>query len=192
MRLLKQNIATTVLLGPFVQYDDAVTPKTTLTLNEITAAICKGASRTGITLTASGGDNDFVHVADGYWSLELTVGNLDTAGQCRLTLRDDDVFLPVWEDFEVLPGQVYDSMVGGSDKLQVQVAADGLDNVSVGAPAGVAGNFREMVVQLWRRFFKKSTMTATQLKTYADNDSDVLTTQAVSDNGATQTQGAAS
>jgi len=79
-----------------------------------------------------------------------------------------------------------------SDKTGYALAADGLDSISTAAPAGVASNFREMLVQLWRRFFRKSTMTATELKTYADNGTDVVTTQTVSEDGTTQTQGAAS
>ena len=55
----------------------------------------------------------------------------------------------------------------------------------------MASNFREMLVQLWRRFLKKSTLTSTQLKTYADDGTTVLTTQEVSDDNVTQTQGAA-
>jgi hypothetical protein len=39
--------------------------------------------------------------------------------------------------------------------------------------------------------FKKTTLTTTELKTYADNGTDVVTTQTVSDNGTTQTQGPA-
>jgi len=79
-----------------------------------------------------------------------------------------------------------------SDKTGYALAADGLDSISTTAPAGVASNFREMLVQVWRRFFRKSTMTATELKTYADNGTDVVTTQTVSEDGTTQTQGAAS
>jgi len=78
------------------------------------------------------------------------------------------------------------------DKTGYALASDGLDSISTTAPSGVASNFREMLVQLWRRFFGKSTMTATELKTYADNGTDVLTTQTVSEDGTTQTQGAAS
>lgn len=59
----------------------------------------------------------------------------------------------------------------------VRLAADGLDSISTAAPAGVAGTFREMIVQTWRRFFRRSTLTATQLKTYADDNVSVLTTQ---------------
>jgi hypothetical protein len=70
--------------------------------------------------------------------------------------------------------------------------AAGLDNISITAPSGVATNFREMLVQVWRWFFKKSTLDATNLKTYADDGSTVVTTQTVSNSGGTQTRGAAS
>lgn len=75
-----------------------------------------------------------------------------------------------------------------NDKTGYKLASDGLDTISTTAPSGVASNFREMVVQTWRRFFRKSTLTSAQLKTYADNGSTVLTTQAVSDDTVTQTQ----
>jgi hypothetical protein len=78
-----------------------------------------------------------------------------------------------------------------TDKAGFALAAGGLDAIPTTAPAGVAGNFREMIVQLWRRAFKRSTLTATQLVTYADDGSTAITTQAVSDDGDTQTLGAA-
>uniref|UniRef100_A0A6M3L7Q7 Uncharacterized protein n=1 Tax=viral metagenome TaxID=1070528 RepID=A0A6M3L7Q7_9ZZZZ len=81
-------------------------------------------------------------------------------------------------------------VVAAASKTGYALSATGLDTVATTAPAGVASNFREMLVQVWRRLFKKSTLTATQLKTYADNGTDVLTTQAVSDDATTQTQGA--
>ncbi len=74
-------------------------------------------------------------------------------------------------------------------KTGFKLASDGLDSISTTAPSGVASNFREMVVQTWRRFFKKSTLTSTQLKTYADDGSTVLTTQTVSDDLTTETMG---
>ncbi len=71
------------------------------------------------------------------------------------------------------------------------LASTGLDSIAVTEPAGVATDFREMVVQTWRRFFKKSTLTASQIKCIKDDGSSIATTQAVSDDGTTQTQGAA-
>jgi len=72
-----------------------------------------------------------------------------------------------------------------------KLASDGLDAVSMAPPVGVATNFREMIVQLWRRFFKKTTLTATELQTFADDGITPLTTQDVADDGAVQTQEAA-
>ncbi len=79
-----------------------------------------------------------------------------------------------------------------SDKTGYSLSSSGLDSVSTTAPSGVASNFREMVVQTWRRWFKKSTLDGTSLKTYADDGTTTVTTQAVGNSGATQTQGAAS
>jgi hypothetical protein len=73
----------------------------------------------------------------------------------------------------------------------VRLAADGLDSISTAAPSGVAATFREMIVQTWRRFFARTTLTATELKTFAADGVTVVTTQPVSDDGVSQTQGAA-
>lgn len=79
-----------------------------------------------------------------------------------------------------------------SDKTGFKLASDGLDSVSTTAPSGLASNFREMVVQTWRRWFKKSTLASGSLKTYADDGTTVATTQTATDDGTTQTLGGAS
>ena len=48
------------------------------------------------------------------------------------------------------------------------------------------------LVLLYRRFFAKTTLTTTQLKTYANDGTTVVTTQTVSSSGGTDTVGAAS
>lgn len=73
----------------------------------------------------------------------------------------------------------------------VTLAAAGLDQIPVTAPSGLASTFRQMVVQLWRRHFSKVVKTATAIETYAANGTTKITTQAISDDGATQTLGAA-
>lgn len=92
----------------------------------------------------------------------------------------------------VVTGSLSGSVGDVTTKTGYKLASDGLDSISVTAPSGVASTFPAMLVQLFRRFFKKSTLTATQLKTYADDGTTVVTTQTVSDDGTTQTQGAAS
>lgn len=92
--------------------------------------------------------------------------------------------------FAVLPVSSVSTTI--SDKTGYKLASDGLDSISTTAPSGVASNFREMLVQTWRHFFKKSTMSSTQIKTYADDGTTVVTTQTISDTGSLQTRGAAS
>ena len=48
-----------------------------------------------------------------------------------------------------------------------------------------------MIVQTWRRFYKKVTKTSTAIKTYGDNGSTVFTNQPISDDGTQETQGSA-
>lgn len=78
-----------------------------------------------------------------------------------------------------------------ADKTGFKLASDGLDSIATTAPTGSASNFREMLVQVWRRFFKKATRTNSQLRTYADDGVTVVTSQAISSDGTTETQGTA-
>jgi hypothetical protein len=59
-----------------------------------------------------------------------------------------------------------------------KLAPDGLDAVSTTMPAGVAANFREMIVATWAYDYQKSVYdpVAQTLTTYAANGSTVLTT----------------
>ncbi len=79
--------------------------------------------------------------------------------------------------------------LSGIPKTGFKLASDGLDSVSTTEPTGVASTFRDMVVQGWCRWFRPSSLTTSQLKTFASDGSTLRTTQAVSDNGTTQTQG---
>jgi hypothetical protein len=79
-----------------------------------------------------------------------------------------------------------------SDKTGFKLASDGLNAIDVTAPTTVAATFPAMVNQLWRRFFKKVTKTSTQIRTYADDGTTIVTTSTVADDSVTQTQGTAS
>jgi len=75
--------------------------------------------------------------------------------------------------------------------LQNRLSADGLSIIDTTEPTTVATTWPGRMDQLWRRYFKKTTLTATQLKTYKNDGTTVVTTQAVSDDQTTETQGAA-
>jgi hypothetical protein len=99
--------------------------------------------------------------------------------------NDDKIDIIVTSTVDsITASAVIDSFV--LDDGDVKLASDGLDNISITEPSGVATTFREMVVQTWRRFFKKATLTSSQLKTY-DDDGDVKTTQSVTNDDTTET-----
>lgn len=88
-------------------------------------------------------------------------------------------------------GNLSGSVGSVTTKTGYVLAATGLDAITATDPGTVATTWPQMLVQVWRRWFKKTTMTATALKTYADAGVVVDTTQTISDDGVTQTQGAA-
>ncbi len=136
---LRQSTAVTVLVGPFVSAGDGITAETGITPGS-QCDLIKAVTKSDLTLTASGGDNDFVHVANGYWSVELTAENTDTLGPLTLTFTDPAVFVPVWKEVVVVPANVYDSMFS-TDLLQVDVyqieGGDATDALATGAGAAL-------------------------------------------------------
>ena len=55
----------------------------------------------------------------------------------------------------------------------------------------IATTMRGVLIQTWRKFFKRVTLTASEMKTYEDDDITVISTQVVGDDETTETQGAA-
>lgn len=120
MLYLKQSTAVEILVGPFLDDTDGKTPETALTVASIDFDIYKGITKTDITLAASGTANDCVHVANGFYRIELTTTNTDTVGRFIATANIAGA-LPVWHEFTILPANVYDSVIGGTDLLQVDM-----------------------------------------------------------------------
>ena len=126
------------------------------------------------------GATEASEIGDGWYYVDLAEDDTDTLGPLIVRGTEDDS--------DIDPVEIVCEVA--TDKVGVTLASDGLDSVATTAPTGVAANFREMIVQLWRRFFKKATKTSEEIKTYADNGNDVLTTQVISE-GDTDSQGAA-
>lgn len=128
MKFLKTNTATRVCVGPFLDVTDGVTPETALTVTNCTCEMFveandgSGVTRTALTLSASGGNNDMVHITSdvgGYYDLELTAANLNVLGRMTLSIIDTDVHCPVFHEYMILPATVFDSLVAGTDTLPV-------------------------------------------------------------------------
>jgi hypothetical protein len=132
LRYLRQNTAVSVVVGPFVDWQNG---KSLLRDNadfvpaDIVCELVKGIASSTLTLTKTGGNNDIVLTGKGLATLELTAANVDTLGPLRLSFTDalvagsgfpTQTILSFVEDFMVLPAGVYDSLIGGN-KLQVDI-----------------------------------------------------------------------
>lgn len=133
MKYLRQNTAVSVVVGPFIDWQNG---KSLLRDNgdfvpaDIVCELVKGINSSVLTLTKTGGVNDIVLTGKGLATLELTAANVDTLGTLRLSFTDaiiessgfpTQTILAFIEDFTVLPAGVYDALVGGN-QLPVDVA----------------------------------------------------------------------
>ena len=121
---IKQSTATSICVGPLL-HPTLGEPVTSVTPGNITARFISGVTSASITLTASGGNNDIAHIANGMYSLELTAGNVGTLGPFKVSLVGGDAFSPYTGSGTIIPANVYDSLVAGSDTLQADVTQAG-------------------------------------------------------------------
>lgn len=119
MLYLKQSTAATVHIGPAVDGTDGFTPETTLaagTVDEI--GVYKHA---GTALVSISGTTTLTHRAGGMYTATLSTSDTDTVGHLIFYIRDDSVCRPIRVEYTVLPANIYDSLVGGTDYLQIDV-----------------------------------------------------------------------
>jgi hypothetical protein len=124
MRYLRQSTATTVVVGPLIDYNDGKTPlmdNETFTAGDISCELVKGATSAEITVSKTGA-NAFNLTGSGLASMALTATNTDTAGTLRLSFTNtitggysSETILPFSEDFTVLTADAYDALMASSD-----------------------------------------------------------------------------
>lgn len=122
MRYLRQSTSSTDMIGPFLNDVDGSTPVSNL---EISAPDVR-LSKNGDTWAAKSGAALLSHAENGFYQLTFSTADTDTAGHMRLMVYEFNA-TPVWHDYTVLPQQVYDSFVAGTDALQVhtnEITAD--------------------------------------------------------------------
>lgn len=139
MLYLKQSTAVKVAVGPFVDSSDNVTPETGITLGAADQAELLKHDASSPTDISS---NTWAAISgcDGWYNLTLSTTDTNTAGMMRVIVQDSSVCLPVTVEFMVVPANMYDSLVGGTDTLEVDVTAisgdmTAADNLEAGAKA---------------------------------------------------------
>jgi len=145
---LKTNTAVRIAVGPLVDPTDGKTAETSLTVTGMSVEIFQikndgnAVVRSAFAPTASGGDNDMVHVSSdttGMYDLELTASNLNFLGNARIAFYDVDGFLVHWIDIQVVSANFFDWKYGtgnvNSDVIAISgdtTAADNLESYTDG------------------------------------------------------------
>lgn len=124
--LLKQSTSVVISFGPFVLNSDGVTLVTNL--------VGTGANQTenttsGIRISKNGGAFAARHAPatastyDAYGNYLVTLDTTDTGtlGVLRVQFQNAAAFCPVWQDFELVTANVYDSLVAGTDVLDISL-----------------------------------------------------------------------
>ncbi len=133
---IKADYEQVVIIGPFLDATDNVTPETGITLAAADQAeIIKHGATTVVDI--SGNSWAVVTNCDGYYRLTLTAANLDTEGVLTVVVQDSSECLPVRVNFMVLSDNVFNSLfaASGTDYLDVEIAAVAAN--AIGA-AGIA------------------------------------------------------
>lgn len=122
MRLLKLSTAVTELIGPFVDDTDGKTDEGALVIKKADVHLSKnGGSFAAANADQGTADAGAPYDSHGYYSLSLNTTDTGTLGRLKVMIPMSGA-LKVWTDFMVVPANVYDALVGGTDKLQVDVA----------------------------------------------------------------------
>lgn len=140
--LLKQSTAVVISFGPLLLNTDG----TTL----VTDRVGTGANQTentssGIRISKNGAAfiarsataTASVYDAIGNYLVTLSTTDTNTLGILRMQFAVGTLFCPVWQDFLVVPANVYDSLVAGSDVLDVSAVQILGTAISTPATAGV-------------------------------------------------------
>lgn len=115
---LKQSTAITVRIGPFLDSTDGNTQKTNLTIAQADVVL----SKAGGAFAQKNDTSSCTHDTKGYYACSLNATDTNTVGMLKLAVHVTGA-LAVWHTFMVLPANVYDSLVAGTDNLEVKLTS---------------------------------------------------------------------
>jgi len=133
MMLLKQSTAVTLKFGPFMDEDDGKTAETALTITQPDVRLSKNGGNIAQKSAAGTASHDEL----GYYDVSLSTTDTNTLGILMVAVHESGA-LPVFQYFQVVPANVYDSLVLGSDDLNIALSAQG--KLDVNAEVDIALN----------------------------------------------------
>ena len=168
MQYLKADTATTVRIGPFVDDADGKTAETGLTIAQADVRLSKGGAAAAQKSDATSATHD----ENGYYRVPLNTADTNTEGTLDVCVSVAGA-LPVVFRYEVLPAEVFDAIVGGTDKLQVDLVQ------AAGSAVSGVGDFADAVWNKDVSLYATANQAGTLLKTAEANTEDLKTTTVV-------------
>lgn len=125
MEYLRQSTAAVIKFGPVLDYLDGVTLETGPLIIQEFDHVTTGIrlSKNGATMAVrSSPVTPTTYDAHGLYSVALSAVDTNTCGRLRVAHTKSDTYLAVWQDYMVMPANVYDSMFG-MEKIEVSVVS---------------------------------------------------------------------
>ena len=175
MRILKQSTAIKVPLGPMVDATDGSTLETGITYTGSEVVLIKNDAAAVVNV---GGNTFSSHLGGGLYNISLTASDTDTLGLLSIVAADT-AHRPVRADFMVVPANVFDSIISGTDYLDVNThqvnanAASGLltsstllraDMVAISGTTAPADNLEDAATTITKGTVQSGSST-TNIKT---------------------------
>lgn len=130
---IRYGTAQTIVVGPALDVSDGATPETALTATNEHCTLIVGTTLViDADLTASGGDNDFIHVTNddaGYYTLELTVAQTSYYGSGKLSINYVTDHAPIFHELNFMSQEAYDLKYGARKEPHVMFITD-IDTVN--------------------------------------------------------------
>lgn len=136
---LKQSTAVTLVLPRFVDDIDGKTAETALTIAQADVRLSKNAA----AFAQKGDATTCTHMEAGFYSCPINTTDTGTLGLLTVAVSKSGA-LPVERTYLVVPANVYDSLVAGSDKLQTDAvelnsSASNMANLAEAASGMIRG-----------------------------------------------------
>lgn len=117
MNYFRQSTPSNFRIGPFVE-SDGITPDTSL---EISASDVR-LSKNGDNFISKNDSTSATHDESGFYNVAFDGTDLNTTGSLRMVVEKGGS-LVVWEDFTVLPPNVFDALVSGTDTIDSTIVS---------------------------------------------------------------------
>ena len=177
---IKQSTAATIKLGPFLDDTDGKTPETGLTISQADIRLSKNGGAFAQSNNAAGA----THNENGYYDVPLNTTDANTLGTLRVAVSKSGA-LPVWQDYMVVPANVWDSMFGASTlNVNVSTMSSGAVDSILDDPVEGSYTMRQLLRLMASALFGKASGGGTATITFRDlGDSKDRITATVTSNG---------